>query len=103
VQFDIGDSMFLMSQCHVASNAIFFGVQGKIYFMGLKLRMVCIRWKSKFVMVPKAPLPFPNYHNEPTLIVFKANEISICIVGNYRYMQRWLSSHHILLGLFEWF
>jgi hypothetical protein len=64
----MGDEVFLMHKCFCATRTIVCGVQGN-FFHGAKIVYGVYKVEVKALMLPNAPLIFPNYKDELTQLL----------------------------------
>ncbi len=66
----MGDEIFFMHKCFCVTRAIVCGVQGN-FFHGAKIVDGVYKVEVEALMLPNAPLIFPNYKNEPAQLLLK--------------------------------
>jgi hypothetical protein len=71
VQFAKGDEMFLMHKHFYAARAIICGFIGKYLLHGAYIRYGVYKLEVHAMMLLNAPLPFPNYKDEPIQLCLK--------------------------------
>jgi hypothetical protein len=71
VQFAKGDEVFLMQKHFCATRAIVCGFPGKDLFHGAYLTNDLYKLEVDAMMLPDAPLPFPNYKDEYVQLCLK--------------------------------
>jgi hypothetical protein len=71
VQFAIGDEVFLMHKHFCAARAVVCGLPGKDLVHGAYLTDDVYKVEVHAVMLPDAPLPFPNYKDEHAQLCLK--------------------------------
>lgn len=71
MQFGIGDSMFLLNKRQIAGSAIVFGPPKKDMFHGVEIKEGVYKVEMKFVLIPRAPLPFLDYGDDSLQLCVK--------------------------------